>query len=128
MVSKIRTGWARLLPGFVWAIIEKRFAKRMIRHLLDAYHNVTSDDLELSGRSLYREVLLQTQVVEPDSVDQILGMAEDSVDAWTSPGRESLGFREVVHYLVLAKYRDTGRDGSVVSFGGIVNSLVPAHL
>lgn len=107
---------------------EKRFAKRLIKRLLKSYSAVNVENLGLSGITLYREVLLHSQQVDPTHVDQILRQAERSVDNWTAPGRDGLGFREVVHFFVLEQYRDTGRQGSVVSFGGIVNSLIPAHL
>lgn len=107
---------------------EKRFAKRLIKHLLESYSVVNVEKDGLSGKSLYREVLLHTQQVDPSNVDQLLWQAEGSVDDWTAPGREGLGFREVVHFLIMVQYKDTGQNGSVVSFRRMVNSLVPAHL
>lgn len=118
------SSWQRMFL----VIKEKHFAKRLIKHLLKSYSAVNVNNLELSGKSLYREVLLHSQQVDPSLVDQILQQAESSIDDWTAPGRNGLGFREVVHFFVLKQYRDTGREGSVVSFGGIVNSLIPAHL
>ena len=42
--------------------------------------------------------------------------------------RDGLGFREVVHYLVLLQHLATGHKGTVISLGDIVNSLIPADL
>jgi len=109
-------------------IKEKRFAKRVTRCLLRSYAAVSVENLELSGKALYREVLLHTQQVEPARVDEILQQAEDSIDRWTAPGRSALGFREVAHFFVMLKHNEAGHKGTVVSFGKIVDTLIPAHL
>ena len=109
-------------------IKEKRFAKRVIKRLLKSHSAVSVEKSDLSGKALYREVLLHTRQVEPSRVDEILRQAEDSVDQWTAPSRDELGFREVVHYFVLSQYQAAGHVGSMVSFGDIVNSLIPADL
>ncbi len=109
-------------------IKEKRFAKRVARRLLRSYAAVSVEKFDLSGKALYREVLLHTQQVEPSRVDQILQQAEDSIDEWTAPGRSGLGFREVVHFFVMLKHIEAGYNGTVVSFGKIVDTLIPAHL
>lgn len=108
-------------------IKEKRFAKRVTKRLLRSYAAVSVEQLELSGKALYREVLLHTQQVEPSRVDQILQQAEDSIDEWTAPGRSGLGFREVAHFFVMLKHNEAGNKGTVVSFGEIVDTLIPAH-
>ncbi len=110
------------------AFKEKRFAKRVIRRLLQRYSAVSAENPDLSGRALYREILLRTQQIDPLLVDQMLQQAEDSIDRWTASGRDGLGFREVAHYFTLSLYQSTGRKGTVVSFGQIVNSLIPENL
>jgi|GEM_PF-1254960 len=110
------------------AIKERRLAKRVTRRLFKSYSAVNVEKLDLSGKALYREVLLHTQQVDPSRVDEILQQAEDSVDEWTAPGRSGLGFREVVHFFVMLQHNEAGHKGSVVSFGEIVDALIPAHL
>lgn len=110
------------------AFKERRFAKRVSRSLLKSYSAVSVEKLELSGKALYREVLLHTQQIDSSRVDQILQQAEDSMDEWTAPGRTSFGFREVVHFFIMLQHREAGHKGTVVSFGEIVDALVPAHL
>ena len=117
------SGWQFLLE-----LKEKRFARQQIKELLDAYSAVKSQQPDLTGVALYKEVLLNTQDVNPARVDQILSQAEDSVDEWTSPGRTGMGFREVAHFFITAQYIDSGRTGTVVSFREIVNALIPAEL
>ena len=91
------SSWLRIFLAFK----EKRFAKRLIKSLLEPYSTVSMEKLELSGKSLYREVLLHTQQADCSSVEPILRQAESSVDRWTAPGRDGPGFREVVHFFVL---------------------------
>lgn len=110
------------------AFKEKRFAKRVIKHLLETYSTVSAENPGLSGKALYREVLLHAHQIDPLLVDQILQQAEDSIDQWTASGRDALGFREVVHFFALTQYQATGHQGTVVSFEQIVNSLIPANL
>jgi len=110
------------------AFREKRFAKRVIQHLLEKYFVVSAENPDLSGKALYREILLRTQQIDPLRVDLMLQQAEDSIDQWTAGGRDGLGFREVAHFFALNQYLATGQKGTVVSFDQIVNSLVPAHL
>ena len=110
------------------AMRERRYAKRQIKCLLNSYRKVNKGAVDLSGKPLYREVLLHARKADPERVDRILWQAESSVDDWTAPGREGLGFREVVHFLIHAQFKDNGRKGSIVSFGSMVNALVPGHL
>lgn len=108
--------------------IERRFAKRAVKRLLNLHSLVSAKNHGLSGIALYREILLHSQQIDPSRVERILRQAEDSVDEWTSPGRDGLGFREVVHFFVMSQYRETGQVGTVVSFRDIVDSLVPGDL
>ena len=107
---------------------ERRFARRVIGQLLKSYATVSAEKPDLSRESLYREVLMHTQLLDASNVDQALWEAEDSVDEWTTHANKVLGFRQVAHFVVMAQYRATGRAGSVVSFRDIVYSLVPADL
>jgi len=110
------------------AIRERHFAKRSVRHLLKAHSTVSAARPDLSGRALYREVLLHTQQVDERRADTILREAEDSIDEWTAPGRKELRFREVVHYFVFSQYLATGHKGTIVSLRDIVDALVLANL
>jgi hypothetical protein len=107
---------------------EKRLAKNVIRRALKSHSTVKSTNPGLSGTGLYKETLLHTQLVDPSAVDRMLDEAEDSVDEWTAPGRTGLGFREVVHFLVMAKMNEAGHKWALVSVGDIVNSMIPEDL
>ena len=110
------------------AIKEKRFAKRIIKRLLKSHSIVSARNSELSGHALYREVLLHTQLIDPELVDETLWQAEDSVDDWTTDSEQEMGFRQVAHFVVMSEYWAAGNVGTVVSFRDIVYSLIPADM
>jgi hypothetical protein len=115
---------------FSWIVSlrERWFARRIIKRLLKSHAVVSASKPALSGAALYREVLVHSGAVDATQVNRWLVDAEDSIDEWTAPGRHGLGLREVAHFVVMSRYRDKGKPGSMVSFGSIVNHLVPEHL
>ena len=115
-------------PNFFRAMSQNRFARRIVGNLLACHAAVRAENPSLEGEALYRKVLLRSGYVTPDQIDDMLSQADDSVDEWTAPGRQKLGFRELVHFLVMQRFLASGQVGSVVSFGEIVNSPVPAEL
>ena len=112
----------------ILAIKEKRFAKRIAKNLLRSHSVVSAERPDLSGKGLYREILLRTQEIDPPRIDQILAQVEDSVDLWTTSTVKALTFRQVVHFVVMLQYREAGNSGAVVSFRDIVCSMIPADL
>jgi len=107
---------------------EKRFARQTVRRLMHAYSSVRAASPDLSGKALYREVLLHTRQVDLATVDQLLSEAEDSVDDWTSPESNGFGLREVAHFFVMSQYLAAGHAGTVVSLRDIVHTLIPENL
>ena len=110
------------------ALREKRFAKRVISLMLKSHAAVAAARPDLSGTALYREVLLHTQKVDAARADEILREAEDSVDEWTARQGARLGFRQLVHFIIMSQYRALGRTGTIVSFRDIVYSRIPPDL
>jgi hypothetical protein len=110
------------------AIKERRCAKRVVRQLLKSHSAISANNPNLSGEPLYREVLLHSNLVDPSDVNEILWQAEDSIDEWTTHSKRGLGFRQVVHFVVLSQYRAAGKLGTVISFKEIVYSMVSADL
>ena len=110
------------------AMREKRFAKRIARRLLKSHSVVTAGNPELSGKALYSEILVHSKEIGSSDVEQFLLEAEDSVDLWTTDSTQELGLREIVHFLVMSKYKSAGQVGAVVSFREIVYSLIPSDL
>ena len=110
------------------AIRETRFAKRIVRQLLNSQSAISAENPELSGEPLYREVLVHTGLVDSSNVDRILWQAEDSMDEWTTHSKKGLGLRQVAHFVVVSEHRAAGNLGTVVSFKNIVYSLISADL
>jgi hypothetical protein len=110
------------------AMKETHFAKRLTRRMLSSHSKVSARHPALSGKALYREILLHTQLVDPSHIDQTLSWAEDGAAEWGAHAKDGLGFRQVVLYVVTSKYRAEGHEGTVVSFRDIVYSLIPAGL
>jgi hypothetical protein len=107
---------------------ETRFAKGVVNRLLKSHKVISTQNPELAGGALYREVLLHSKLVSADDVDKVLSQSEDSADEWTSEAKDRLHFRQVAHFLVMSMHEAAGREGTVVSFRGIVYSLVPEDL
>jgi hypothetical protein len=116
--------------GWSWwvSLKERWFARRLVKRLLKSYASVRASRPDLTGAELYCEVLVHSGAVQAADASRWLEDAEESVDEWTAPGRARLGLREVAHFLVVSRYREQGRPGALVSFGAIVNALVPEHL
>jgi len=110
------------------AMKERMFARRAVRRLLRAHSTISAARPDLSGKALYKEILLRTGKIDEANVDRILRRVEHSIDEWTAPGRTELQFREVVHYFVFSQYVAAGHRGSVVSFRAIVDALVPPNI
>ena len=110
------------------AMKEKRFAKRAVRRLLKSHSAVSAEKPELTGKALYREVLLHTQQVDPSRVDQVLLQAGDSYDDWSDRDRDGLVFRQVVHCFVMSQYLEAGHKGTVVRLLTVNDRLLLAAL
>lgn len=116
------------MVGWLVSLRERLFARRIVKRLLNSHAAVHAARPELAGTALYREVLLHSGAVGAADVKRWLSDAEDSIDEWTAPGRNELGLREVAHFLVMSRYRDKGKPGATISFGAIVNALIPENL
>jgi hypothetical protein len=110
------------------AIRERWLARSVARRLLRSHAAVTLAHPGLAGRDLYRAILSRSGLVGSGEVEETLKLAEDSVDEWTAPQRTGLGLRELAHFLIMALHRARGHSGAIVSFGAIVEALIPPHL
>lgn len=109
-------------------IREIYFAKRIAKCMLKSYTIVHAKNLSLSGRDLYKEVLLNSRQIDCRRVEQILKQVKDSTDLWTYGTLKEPGFRQIVHFLILSLYVEKGHHGATVSFRDIVYSLIPENL
>ena len=102
--------------------------RRQVKDLVASFSSFRLSNPELKGRELYREFLLQTADCERAEADQILRSAEGALDEWMNPEDRTLGFKEVVHYLVLNRHLKDGQAGTLVALDDIVRSIVPKNL
>ena len=107
---------------------ERRFARNTARRLLALHAATRARHPGLGGKALYREILLHSPGIDPAQVDQILLQAEHSFDEWSERDSESLSFRQVVTFIVMSQYLESGRQGAVVSFKDVVFAVVPQEL
>lgn len=96
--------------------------------MLKSHSIVHAQNPDLSGELLYSAILRHSGLVDAAHVDEILRQADDSIDEWTTHSNKALGFREVVHFVLLSQYQAGNIGGAIVSFKNIVYSLVPADL
>ncbi|MDH3621129.1 MAG: hypothetical protein OER91_09570 [Gammaproteobacteria bacterium] len=61
-------------------------------------------------------------------MDKLLQEAENSVDVWTAPGRDELGFREVAHYFVFSRYLEAGHNGTEISIKDVIDAKIPSDI
>jgi len=110
------------------AFKEWLYFRRQVKDLVRSCRKVHAANPDLSGRSLYKEVLLQTTAFDDAEVDQILRRAEGDLDEWMNIEDRTLGFREVVHYHLLTQHLKDGGTGIEVALDDIVRALVPKDL
>jgi hypothetical protein len=102
--------------------------RRQVKDLVRLCTKVHAANPDLSGSSLYKEVLLQTTAVDEAAVDQTLRRAEVDLDEWMNTEDRTLGFREVVHYHLLTQHLKDGGAGIEIALDDIVRALVPKDL
>lgn len=88
----------------------------------------SSEKPGLSGKDLYREILLRNPGLDAERADKIMQRAEASLDEWTDRCDRGLTFRQIVHYFVLTEYLRAGHQGVVVDVQKIVAKIIPPEL
>ena len=107
---------------------ERRFARRIGRELLKLYWIVSASHPNLSGRGLYRTIVISRTRVDPESAEALLDQAEESFAAW--PTRRTLKFRDVVHLIAVSEFLASHASVSWIqsNIGREVASQIPANL
>ncbi|HPG28083.1 MAG TPA: hypothetical protein PLW10_20790 [Myxococcota bacterium] len=109
-------------------LVEWWALRRQIKHLVRSSMRLRAEQPHLSGRPLYRAVLIEVSKVEPSEADEILRCAEQSLDDWTNPDARPLGLREVLHFIVLTQHVRERRAGTAVDLDLLLRRLVPDDL
>ena len=119
--------WSRrLLPGL---LLERSFARRSTRALLELHARLHAADPTLEGPALYTAIVRQHVPGADEAVaTQLLLQAAESFCGW--PAVRALRFRDLVQYLVIRDYLAAHREsvGTRTNMARLVAALVPAQL
>lgn len=118
----------RLQLRDVWSsIAETWYAWHVSRRMLKLYQQVRSE-CDLTGKSLYEQVIMRWSRADSRSTAAILRHAEESFCTW--PASHDLRFRNVVHYVVVCEYLQArkGNLGTQTRMGTTVARVVPNDL
>jgi hypothetical protein len=112
-------------PGWV---TERWFAWHASRELLSLYNRVHREEPQLSGRSLYEQVVVRRSGVDVKSAAGAIRRAEQSFCEW--PTERDLKFREVVKYLIIDEYIKSHAEkrGTYTSMEAMVSWVIPKDL
>lgn len=113
-------------PLFSW--LEARYAAKTSREMVRLYRQVSGRNPGLSGRPLYREVVIARTGWDIATADALLDHAQDSFASW--PAETELAFRDVVHYLAVSDFlaSHVGSHWVRANMGRVVSSYVPHDL
>jgi hypothetical protein len=126
--SSHSTGMRLRLPRAVSMVAEKWYARRASRELLEWYRRVRDEEPQLSGATLYQQVIVRRSGLDVKAALGILRRAEQSFCAW--PSDRDLRFRDVVLYVIIDEYlRSHATDlGTQTNMGNVVARLIPSDL
>jgi hypothetical protein len=118
----------RLLYG-ARIVAEMWYAWRTCHEMLRWYQRVSVEEPQLTGGSLYEEVIVRRSGLDIDAASGLLQRARQSFCEW--PGPRKLRYRDVVHYVVVDEYmRSHLADfrGTYTNMRRVVASIIPYHL
>jgi YHS domain-containing protein len=97
-----RGGLRGLIAPRLLAWHERQHAARASREILALYRGVLADHPHLTGRDLYRKVVMARNGCDSAAADTILDCAQESFAVWPAP--RELTLCDVVHYLSVAEF------------------------
>ena len=117
-----------LIASWLLARSERRHAERASDELLALYRTVSADHPELSGRELYKSMVMTRKGCDSIAANNVLDCAEESFAAW--PVRRELTLCDVVHYLSVAEFIEThgGEPWMHSNIKFVVTSRIPHNL
>ena len=116
------------LPRTAWIVAEKWYAWRTSHEMLGWYRRVRREEPQLTGRSLYQQVITRRSGLDDEAARGVLRRACQRFCEW--PFKRKLRFRDVVHHVVIDEYlRSSWTNlGTHTDMGGVVARLIPYHL
>ncbi|OIQ94133.1 YHS domain protein [mine drainage metagenome] len=117
-----------LIASWLLARTERRHAERAGDELLALYRTVSANHPELSGRELYRSMVMARTGCDATDANRVLDCAEESFAAW--PVSRELTLCDVVHYLSVAEFIEThgGAPWMHSNIKFVVTSRIPHNL
>ena len=116
-------------PRAARAVAEKWYAWRTSHEMLRWYQRVSGEEPQLTGQSLYEEVIVRRSRLDVETARGVLQRARQSFCEW--PGPRKLRFRDVVHYVVKDEYKrahSSDLSGTYIDMRRVVASIIPYHL
>jgi hypothetical protein len=110
-------------------VTEKWYAWRASHEMLRWYQRVSVEEPQLSGVSLYEEVIVRRSGLDIEAASGMLQRVRQSLCEWPSPRK--LRYRDVVHYVVVDEYMRshvTDFRGTYTDMRRVVASIIPYHL
>ena len=101
-------------------------AWRSSRQLCDWYRLTKREESQLSGRSLYIQIMRRRSSLSLEAAMELVNQAEDSYCEW--PRKRSLRYRDLVSYIVTYDLiRDGSRGGVRADVARLVARVVPTN-
>ena len=95
-------GLSRLIGSWLLPWRERHHAVRTSRELLALYRAVCAEHPDLTGRDLYKMVVMARNGCDSAAANEVLDCAEESFATW--PVSRDLTFCDVVHYLSVSEF------------------------
>jgi hypothetical protein len=116
------------LPRPAWIVAEKWYAWRTTHEMLGWYQRVRGEQPQLTGRTLYQQVIVRRSGLDDEAARGVLRRAHQRFCEW--PFERELRFRDVVHYVVIDEYLRSHLNnlGTHTDMGKVVARLIPHDL
>jgi hypothetical protein len=115
----------RELPTVIVAL-ELWHAWRRSRQLCHWYRLTQRDESELSGRSLYIQIMRRRSALSLEAANDLVNQAEESYCEW--PRKRPLRYRDLVSYIVIYDLiREGARGGVGANVARVVARVVPTN-
>jgi hypothetical protein len=116
------------LPRVVCIVAEKWYAWRTSREMLGWYQRVRGEQPQLTGKSLYQQIIVGRSGLDDEAARGVLRRANRRFCEW--PFARKLRFRDVVHYVVIDEYLQSHITnlGTHTDIGRVVARLIPHDL
>jgi hypothetical protein len=116
------------LPRVAWIAAQKWYAWRTSCEMLRWYKRVRDEEPQLTGRSLYQQVIVRRSGLDHEAARRVLRLAYERFCEWQC--ERTLRFRDVVQYVATDEYLRShlAKLGTHTDMGRVVAHLIPPNL